>query len=150
MAQWIRRSIGAVFASIVLTGCAHTQRPEITDITLETAMADVALGLNKIYAERQGHDKSGLVPSEITVTFNVGAKGQDSSKLYIEAGAKAGAVSIAKAGGETGGSLEVSRGNTITIKFSSVLYAGKDTLVASKSADEIKKLLESLGGILVR
>jgi hypothetical protein len=139
---WALLGFGALF----LTACGTTNRREITNITLENAMRDVGKGLNAIYEERADKEKLGLLPSEIAVTFNVAGKGTDSSKLYIEAGADLGSVSIAKAGAELGRTLEISRGNTITIKFTSVLYAGKDTLVQLKTPQEISKLLELLSG----
>ncbi len=129
-----------------LTGCATQQIiPEPGKITLEAAMAEVAAGLNNMYDIRKDHPKSGLVPSEVTIVFNVSASAKDEGKLYIEAGATtADVLKIGKAGAEVGSKIESARGNQVTIKFSNLLFAPKDTYVTTKDPGDIGKLLKAL------
>ena len=126
-----------------MSGCATTVVPEPGKITLQAAMEEVANGLNKMYDIKKDYPKSGLLPSEITVIFNVSASGKDEGKLYIEAGATvADALNITKASSDVSSKIEASRGNTVTIKFTNILFAPKDTLIMTKNPDDIEKLLE--------
>lgn len=129
-----------------LIGCATQQViPEPGKITLETAMVEVATGLNKMYDIRADYPKSGLIPAEVTVIFNISASAKDEGKLYIEAGATpADVLKLTKVGAEVGSTIEASRGNQVTIKFSNLLFAPKDTFVMTKNPDDIEKILEAL------
>ena len=110
---------------------------------LREAMEEVATGLNRMYEIRANSPKSGLLPSEVTVVFNISASATDKSKLYIEAGAKAAEIfKVTGAGAEVGTQVAAARGNTVTVKFTNVLFAPKDTLVMHKSPEDLKKLLE--------
>jgi len=99
-------------------------------ITLKEAMQEVATGLNDMYKIRNQGPKSGLLPAEVTIVFNVSASTKDAGKLYIEAGANpVDVLKIVKAGGEVSSEIATSRGNQITIKFVNVALAPKDTLL---------------------
>lgn len=136
----------ALIAGSGLSACATQQiTPEPGKITLEAAMTEVAAGLNKMYDIRKDHPKSGLIPTEVTVVFNVSASAKDEGKLYIEAGATpADILKTTKASAGIGSELVATRGNQITIKFSNLLLAPKDTYVYAKSPEDIGKLLEAL------
>ncbi len=141
-------------AASLTVGCASVV-PKPGTITLENAMLEVAKGINGMYDLRKGHPKSGLIPSEVSVTFNVSASSAKGGKLYVEAGANVGeVVKIGKVGGEAGIQLQASRGNTVTVKFVNVLLSGKDTLIMAKKASEIGELLKTLSeheiGILLQ
>lgn len=127
-----------------VTSCATTTIvPEPGKITLREAMEEVATGLNGMYEIRAKSPKSGLLPSDVTVVFNISASATDKGKLYIEAGATVAEIlKVTQAGAEVGTQVTATRGNTVTVKFTNVLFAPKDTLVMTKSPDEIKKLLE--------
>jgi hypothetical protein len=129
-----------------ISGCAATKVvPEPGKITLQAAMEEVATGLNKMYEIRKDYPKSGLLPTEVTVVFNISASGKDEGKLYVEAGATgADFLKITKAGVDVNSTIEASRGNTVTIKFTNILFAPKDTLIMNKTPDEIDKLLETI------
>jgi hypothetical protein len=109
-------------------------------------MEQVANGLNKMYDIGKNHPKSGLVPSEVTVEFNISADATDKGKLSIEAGANVSdALQITKAGGEASSEMKASRGNKITIKFTNLfLSATKDSLIMVKKPEEISQLLKTL------
>lgn len=126
-----------------LTGCATTTVvPEPGKITLREAMEEVATGLNKMYEIRQESPKSGLLPSEVTVVFNISASATDKGKLYIEAGATVAEIlKVTKAGAEVSSEFVATRGNTVTVKFTNVLFTPKNTLLTLRTPDDIKKLL---------
>jgi len=136
--------LAILIGMIAITGCATTTVvPEPGKITLREAMEEVATGLNRMYEIRANSPKSGLLPSEVTVVFNISASATDKSKLYIEAGAKAAEIfKVTGAGAEVGTQVAAARGNTVTVKFTNVLFAPKDTLVMHKSPEDLKKLLE--------
>jgi len=126
-------------------GCAAMVVPKPGEITLSAAMKEVAEGLNNMYEIRKDHPRSGLLPSEVTVVFNISAKGTDSAKLVVESGATAtDMVKIVKAGADLSTSLVAERGNTITVKFTNLLFAPKDLLVSTMKPDDVKKLIDAL------
>ena len=137
------RIVAIVIIMNGISGCAsYGVVPEPGKITLQAAMKEVATGLNEMYAIRKDHPKSGLLPAEVTVVFNISAKANDEGKLYVEAGATpADVLKIAKIGAEAASKIEASRGNTVTIKFTNILFAPKETLVMTKSPEDIAKLL---------
>lgn len=130
---------------LVLSGCNNVQKfGEPNKITFEAAMTQLATGLNSVYDIRKDHPKSGLVPSEVTIEFNIAAGGKEANKLYLEAAIPA--VNIAKAGFEANSAYEASRGNKITIKFVNLfLCNSKDSLV-DKEPNKLAKLIEVLSG----
>lgn len=129
-----------------LTGCASWPPWfEPKKITVEDAMKDVAEGLNRMYDLRKDYPRTGLLPEEVTVIFNVSASGTDQRKLYLEAGATvAETLKVAKAGGEVGSTLALTRGNTITVKFRNLLFAPKDLLVSTMKPGDLKQLIDAL------
>ena len=137
-------SLAILIGMITITGCATTTVvPEPGKITLREAMEEVATGLNRMYEIRANSPKSGLLPSEVTVVFNISASATDKGKLFIEAGAKAAEIlKVTGVGAEVGTQVAAARGNTVTVKFTNVLFAPKDTLVNHKSPEDLKKLLE--------
>ncbi len=138
-----------VIFGFVLVGCpASKVVPEPTKITFEEAMEQVANGLNKMYDIGKNHPKSGLVPSEVTIEFNISADATDKGKLSIEGGINLpNDLQVAKAGAEANSEMKASRGNRITIKFTNLfLSATKDSLVMVKKPEEITQLLAILKG----
>ena len=107
-----------------------------SQITFVCAMKQLGAGFREM-AKAQGDIKTGLVASEASITFNVTASAKDTSKLFID-------LSIApvkpypkigNVGGEVTGSSEGQRGNTITIKFVSLLNFAKDGM--AKNAKDL-------------
>lgn len=131
--------------TIPLSGCAAWTVARPGKITLEQAMKEVARGINDMQEIRAGKPQTGLLPTEVTIVFNVSASAKDEGKLYVEAGAVPGEVlKTVKQGAELGSSLQATRGNTVTVKFSNVLFAPKDALIHGKSPEEVKNLLKAL------
>ena len=70
--------------AVLLTGCASVVVPQPAKITIQEAMKQVGEGL-KSMKEAQGGLRTGLVPDELEVTFNVTASGEQGGKLTLEA-----------------------------------------------------------------
>jgi hypothetical protein len=116
-----------------------------SDITLESAMTSVGAGL-KAMKEAEGGTRTGLVPSEVTVAFNVTVSASDSKKLAVSASTVPATPLPVSGGvtGELGTSVSAARGNVITIKFTNVLFADEKQLVAKKTSEDINKILTML------
>ena len=131
-------------ATMLLVGCASSRVAGTPrKISLEAALRSVGQGLREMH-EAQKNVKTGLVPAEVIVTFNITAAASDEGKLCVELGALPAAGGTAKTGGEIGSTTSAARGNQITVKFTNLLLANKDTLVYKHSPEEIQKLLEML------
>ena len=130
-----------------LFGCAtKTVVSDPKKITFEAAMEQVANGLNRMYDIGKDHPKSGLVPSEVTIDFNISADATDTGKLSIDAGANVlDPLQVTKAGAEIGSTIKAVRGNKITIKFTNIFVTDtKDSLIMVKKPEEIAQLLKTL------
>ncbi len=138
------RALLLVSTVLLLNGCATSRIADPGKITLQQALVSVAEGLDQM-AQAQKR-KTGLVPSEVDVTFNITASATDAGKLYVELSSIPAAGGTLKAGGEASTSISATRGNQVTIKFTNLLFADKDKLVTSKKPDEIAKLLKELFG----
>ena len=130
-----------------MSACCATSKivPEPSAITLEAAMKSVGEGLKQMKLA-EGDIKTGLLPSEVTVSFNVTASATDSTKLLISASTVP-APQLPVSGGVTAdlsSAITANRGNTITIRFTNVLFAPKDQLLTTKSAQEIEQILQGL------
>jgi hypothetical protein len=137
-----------VLAAFSLSGCAAGQIvPKPSDITLQAAMKSVGQGLKEM-KEAQGDIKTGLLPSEVIVTFNVTASATDSSKLAVSVSSPqmpqvpvSGSIT-----GDASSAISAARGNVVTIKFTNLLFAPKDQLITMKAANEIETILKALEG----
>lgn len=136
--------LAAAGAAVVLglIGCTEKIVPEPASVTFENAMEQVTVGLNKMYDTGKGYPKTGLVPAEVTIEFNVGASAADSGKLTI---GTANPIQNVQAGGEISSNIQASRGNKITIKFVNLfLTDSKESLIMLKQPEEIAELLKVL------
>jgi len=137
----------AASLSMVAGCCGGTKWivPEPSKITLEAAMKSVGEGLKQMKTA-EGDIKTGLLPSEVTVSFNVTASATDSTKLAVAVGTPP-APQIPVSGSVTGdlsSAITASRGNTITIKFTNLLFAPKEQLITMKKTEDIEKILKVL------
>jgi hypothetical protein len=96
--------------------------------------------------EAQAGLKTGLVPTEVSVSFNLGVSAKDSSKLTLDfsRASEAAVKKGSKAGLEVETSSEGSRANAITVKFVNLLALPESSIVQKKSAAEVKQLIEAL------
>jgi hypothetical protein len=144
-----RKAVIGILAAAVLSmpACCPTGKimPEASEITLEAAMKSVGEGLKQMKIA-QGDMKTGLLPSEVTVSFNIAASASDKKGLTIALGTPQGQQLPIT--GNISGNLEsaitAARGNVITIKFTNLLYAPKEQLITMKSAEEIGSILKAL------
>lgn len=117
----------AIAASILISGCATMVEPQPGKITLEEALSSVGRGLvelkkSQLTANDGKEFRSGLLPSEAEVTFNISASGEQSGKLFVEI-TKTPADASLKKGAELGSSYTASRGNQITVKFRNIAFS---------------------------
>jgi hypothetical protein len=119
-----------VAGTLGVTGCATTVVPKPGNVTLEKALASVGRGLvgmknAQLEANNNKDFHTGLVPSEAEVTFNVSASGSQNGELHIELSP---VPTIPVGGGANfGTSYVATRGNQITIKFKSLVFATTTT-----------------------
>lgn len=113
--------------SALTSGCATMVEPQPGKITIEEALSSVGRGLVQLkkaqLKENDGNEfRSGLLPSEAEVTFNISASGEQSGKLFVEI-TKTPVDSIFKKGAELGTSYTATRGNQITVKFRNIAFS---------------------------
>jgi hypothetical protein len=135
------------FATFFAGGCAtFTPQKVVGDpskVTIGEALKSVGEGLNDMRLAI-GENKTGLIPSEVTVNFKLAASATDAGKLTVDLSVpltSGGAAGSGKLGGEASRSAEGSRSNEITIKFINLVLAPKDTLATEKSAKDIDELI---------
>lgn len=132
-------------AAALASGCASWGPRDIvqpSEVTLENAMKSVGTGL-QLMRDAQGEVKSGLIPTQVEVKFDLAASAKDAGKLTIDM-TKDGAKTDISAGAEKSSEAEAKRGNTITITFKNILTLSKDDFAAIKSAKDIQQLVEVL------
>lgn len=142
-----RALLGILMAtSLSMSACATGKIvPDPSNITLEAAMKSVGEGLKQM-RDAEGGVKTGLLPSEVTVTFNVTASATDSKNLVI-ASSTTQAAQLPVSGSLTGdlsSAISVNRGNVITIKFTNLLFTPKELFLTTKSPEDIAKILKTL------
>ncbi len=126
-----------------LFGCASKQVvSEPSEITLENAVSAVVKALKQLQ-ETEKDIGTGLIPSEVVLTFNITASGTDDQNLRLEL-APSNSNQSAKWGTEATSTASADRGNQITITFSNLLLADDKTLIANKTPEEIKASIETL------
>ncbi|MFT3759026.1 hypothetical protein [Thauera sp.] len=134
------------FAVLLLVqGCASLKPEEIarpSEVTLEQALKSVGQGLNEMHIAQSGL-RTGLLPTEVSVTFNLGVSAKDSSKLTLDFGKTVGVTDI-KAGASVEGSSEGTRANSITVKFLNLLVLPESSLAQKKKPEEIEAIIKVL------
>ncbi len=120
--------------------CKHfaktVERPE--PITLADGVKEVIDALNSL-SELQTSKINGLVPAEVTIVFNITDGSKDSNSATIEIVPTGIVKEISKIGGGWSSEITQSTGNTLTIKFRSILFANE-----KKTPEELTKLYEEL------
>lgn len=140
--------VAAVIAWVTGFGCNSDRIvPEPGEITLQDAMRSVGEGLVAMKAAQESL-RTGLVPSEVVVTFNISANATDEEKLYVEVGAPTSTGVTGKGGGEATSEMTTGRGNQITITFKNLLYASTGTIAYDKSPDDIAALFGQVNTLI--
>jgi hypothetical protein len=125
----------------ILTGCLPGMKKPLEPMSIEDALASMGRGFVQMKkAQLDANDgkefKTGLVPSEAEVTFVISRASTKDGRLYVELSpiALGGAPIGGKAGAEAGSSTSKNVGNTITVKFKSLLFA-TTSKTTSKNGD---------------
>ena len=124
--------------AVLLTGCASVVVPQPAKITIQEAMKQVGEGL-KSMKEAQGGLRTGLVPDELEVTFNVTASGEQGGKLTLEATP---IITMPNIGGkaEFSNAYTAKRSNQVTLRFKNIMYADPSKVLA-KDPEALRELL---------
>jgi len=122
--------IPMVLLSLILTGCLPFARKALEPMSIEDALASMGRGFVEMKKAQlkanQGRDfNTGLVPSEAEVTFVISRARTKAGKLYVALSPiPLGSTPVqGTAGAERSSSASKSVGNTITVKFKSLLFA---------------------------
>jgi len=111
--------------SLLLSACAY--RPnDVADpreISLRTAVFDVATTLADLQQVRRGQPKVGMIADEATVTFNVSAKSNETGDLKVDAEPAPIVGFPITLGTQYTLANESNRGNQITITFKNIATA---------------------------
>ena len=127
----------AAYASL-FSGCCSTKHvADPKDIILSNALVSLAQGLNAMRKAGAENQPFGLYPSDVEVTFNVSAAQDDTGELKLDLSAPVASPVTASAGGSVGYHSTATRGNQITVKFSNLLLADPNTLVAQKGSNVV-------------
>jgi hypothetical protein len=122
----------------LLTGCASVDRVATpSSISIETALEQVGVGLARMKVAEIREMKraakvlktdpqkfnTGLLPSELSVTFNISRNAVKTNSLAVDlSGSSPGVPVGGKLSGSTSSGDVASRGNQIAIKFSSIVF----------------------------
>lgn len=140
------KMIASACGTLLISGCSLFEPvTKPSEVTLEQALASVGSGL-KVMHEAEKGTKTGLIASEVTVTFAIAASKDVAGKLTVD-------LSKTLSGGDVsststqGGSLEAksvqSRSNNITVKFINLMMIPKETLAYQKSASELIQVMQA-------
>lgn len=138
-----RSKILIIAMLIFLHGCSTVSVERPDSISLSDALKEVVEALNEM-SNLQVEAKHGMAPAEVTVTFNITAgkkTGREASVDIVPTG-----IVEEITGLSYGWSSEVTetRGNSITIKFRSILFASEKELVGKKTPEEINEIYKKL------
>jgi len=127
--------------SLSLYGCCTNRIVKPSDITLESAMISVGTGLAGMKTASRSV-QSGLVPSEVVITFNVAASENDSETLALSASAPSSSPVTASGSVNLQAIQAANRGNQVTITLTNLLWAPTDKLIGNP--ETVGKLLDTL------
>lgn len=130
----------------LLTGCCSLKSQRALEpVAIDEALASVGRGLALMKNEQtrvSGKEKfqTGLMPSELEINFVVSKAKTQNGKLYVELSPTADLVKeiTGKVGGEYSVESTRNAGNTINIKFKSLLFATTTTSKDEKTNDVVK------------
>lgn len=117
-----RTLITSLCIMVILSGCCEsTKKGELSPVEIDVAMRSLAHGFVEMKKELKGQN-TGLVASDAEIVLNIAYAKTDNGKFTIGLAAPivsgiGGNAGYEKAGGQTN-----TAGNTITIKFRSLLF----------------------------
>jgi hypothetical protein len=135
-------SFVGIFFSFI-SGCNTGQFGKPTSISLEQALTSVGTGLAGMReAQRAVPGAGGLIPSAVTITFDVGASATDNGSLNIQASAPTSSPVTVTAGGTAGTTISTNRSNSVTVTLTNILFAPSG--IVADNPDTLDKLLTTL------
>jgi hypothetical protein len=136
------KNISLIALALGIFSASCTTNPKYSGTPLKLDEALIAVGDALQAADRQvtGGKNSGLVPAEVTVGFNITNASSDAGNVQLNV---VPVPSTTIAGGWAG-SRTSQIGSAITIKYSSLLLAGADSIVGSRPAAESNTLVRDI------
>jgi hypothetical protein len=119
------RAATALGLAVLVAGCAYQPR-QVADpgeITLDSALMQLANGLNNMRDQTRARDKLGLIVDEAEVTLNISAKATKEGQLTLSASQIPIASGLLGLTASEKLSNEGTRGNTIVIRFKNIATA---------------------------
>lgn len=144
--------INAAATLIVIAACsgcsgASPVVSQPSNITIQEALQQTVAALHSIQspaAENGSGSAIGFNPCTMEVTFSITAGGTDNKSLVLNLGAPAGAPVSAGLQGTIGSTATASRGNTVTLLFTTPACNPTSTLGTSRP-DEVSLLQQQIG-----
>jgi hypothetical protein len=142
------RAAALAVVATCLGGCsANKIVDQPSNIKLETALQETVAALHSIQSQAayNGSDSAiGFNPCTVQVTFAITAGGTDNESLVLNLGAPTGAPITAGLQGTIGTTETTSRGNTVTLLFTTPACNPSGTL-GSARPDEVSLLQQQIG-----
>lgn len=126
-----------LLSSLVLSSCVSGQKLG-KPLSLDQALNEVQTAIRNAAERSAEHKPTGLVAAEVTAVLQIENTAKDSGEVKLSVVPSAGA----SLGGGWAGEITAKRGNTITVVYKNLLFQGKDTIVGSKTPEEIGELLK--------
>lgn len=123
-----------------MPSCAPQNPYKGPPIPLSEALIAISDGMREADAASKGKKSTGLIPSKATVAFNIVNSDKTTQGLSLSVVPVAGLT----AGGTLGREFSTQGTSAITVEYSSVLLASKDSIVGSRPVAESGKLLDDL------
>lgn len=141
-------SITALSLVVLLSGCSSMYPKEVAnpnEISLEEALAEVGTGLALLHEKQKGV-KTGLIAESMEITFHLKASANEDNKLTLDLSRDITVPEVTShqaVSGEAKSHAEGLRENSITIRFKNILTLPKETLVDSKSPEDVEKIMDA-------
>lgn len=121
----VSASLSVLFLS---SCCSQGVKSVPSNITLKDALTQVSDGIQELQSKERAK-KAGLVMSDVEVTFNITAAGDNSNTLKLDLAPEGIIKQIPTGGFEASSSNSLSRSNQIKVTFKNLLTASKDSVV---------------------
>lgn len=125
---------------IALGSCQPQNPYKGPPIPLSKALTAISDGMREADTASKGKKSTGLIPSKATVAFNIVNSDKTTQGLSLSVVPVAGLT----AGGTLGREFSTQGTSAITVEYSSVLLASKDSIVGNKTPEEVEKLLDQM------
>jgi len=151
--KYIIVAVATVFIALSFSACSTDRVAKPGNVTLVEALHDVGAGLAAFKAAElemvatnaylqhaygtNGDFITGLMPTELDVTFNVTESASKKNELALDLHAPV----VATVGGKLGDTFDsqsaVARGNQVTLKFSSIFFSSTTTTTTSTNGAKV-------------